>query len=78
MSNEQMQTVGKSFSEIAKDYHLKLSTCSEKIDLQQYGVKRASCVDKKRIERIIGCSIKSKKDTGQRPECGCIESVDRC
>lgn len=76
MSNEQMQIVGKSFSEIAKDYHLKLSTCSEKIDLEQYGIKRASCVDKKRIERIIGCSINSKKDTGQRPECGCIESVD--
>lgn len=76
MSIEQMQTVGKSFSEIAKSYQLKLSTCSEKIDLQKYGIMHASCVDKKRIERIVGCSIKSKKDTGQRPECGCIESVD--
>lgn len=76
ISNVQMQTIGKSFSEIAKNYSLNLATCSEVIDLQEYSIKRASCVDKKRIEQIIGCPIKSKKDSGQRPECGCIESVD--
>lgn len=76
IGDEQMRTIGKSFSKIAKDYSLELATCSEKIDLQEYGIKRASCVDKERIEQIIGCPIKSKKDSGQRPECGCIESVD--
>lgn len=76
IGDEQMRTIGKSFSEIAKGYSLELATCSEKIDLQEYGIKRASCVDKERIEHIVGCPIKSKKDSGQRPECGCIESVD--
>lgn len=76
IGDEQMRIIGKSFSEIAKDYSLELATCSEKIDLQKYGIKRASCVDKERIEQIIGCPIKSKKDSGQRLECGCIESVD--
>lgn len=76
IGDEQMRIIGKSFSEIARDYSLELATCSEKIDLQEYGIKRASCVDKERIEQIIGCPIKSKKDSGQRPECGCMESVD--
>lgn len=76
IGDEQMRTIGKSFSEIARGYSLELATCSEKIDLQEYGIKRASCVDKERIEQIIGCPIKSKKDSGQRPECGCMESVD--
>lgn len=73
---EQMQAIGKAFSEIAKKHRFKLATCSEKLDLQQFGIKRASCIDKNRIERIIGCSLNSNKDKGQRHECGCIESVD--
>lgn len=76
MNGEQMKMIGKAFSDIAGKYHLKLATCSEKIDLQELGITRASCIDKERIERIIDCSINSKKDSRQRSECGCIESVD--
>lgn len=76
INSEQMKMIGKAFSDIAGKYHLKLATCSEKIDLQELGITRASCIDKERIERIIGCSISSKKDSGQRSECSCIESVD--
>lgn len=76
ISCEQMKALGKAFSDIATKYHLKLATCSEKIDLQEFGITQASCIDKERIERVIGCSINSKKDSGQRLECGCIESVD--
>lgn len=76
ISSEQMQAIAESFSVIAKSCDLKLSTCSEKIDLQKYGIAHASCIDPKRIEKIIGCPIQAKKDAGQRLECGCIESVD--
>lgn len=76
ISHEQMQIIGQTFSRIAKSHSIKLTTCAEKIDLQQYGISHASCIDRKRIEEIIGCPIASKKDSGQRPECGCIESID--
>lgn len=76
ISYEQMQIIGQVFSKIARSYSINLSTCAEKIDLQQYGIGHASCIDKKRIEKIVGCPIASKKDSGQRPECGCIESID--
>lgn len=76
ISKTQMKAIGKAFSDIAVKHHLKIATCSEKIDLQEFGITRASCIDKERIERITGFSINSKKDLGQRLECGCIESVD--
>ena len=76
ISSVQMKEIGKAFSNIATKHHLKIAACSEKIDLQEFGITRASCIDRERIERITGCSINSKKDLGQRLECGCIESVD--
>ena len=51
---------------------LRLATCCEQIA----GVRRAACIDRERIEWLIGCPIEAKKDPGQRPGCGCIESVD--
>lgn len=74
--NEQMQVIAKAFSQIAQKHRIKLAACSEIIDLKEFGIKRASCIDKERIKRIVGCSLNLKKDTGQRHECGCIESVD--
>ena len=26
--------------------------------------------------RLLGCSLRAKRDPGQRPACGCVESVD--
>jgi hypothetical protein len=38
--------------------------------------RHSSCIDREKIEELIGVPITAKKDTGQRPACGCIESVD--
>ncbi len=76
VSDGMMRSVAKALSEIAKGFDLKITSCAEKIGLKKYGIEHASCIDKKRIEKILGCSINSKKDANQRPECGCIESVD--
>ncbi|MCL2481428.1 MAG: DUF1848 domain-containing protein [Spirochaetaceae bacterium] len=65
-----------SLSQIAKEFDLPLFTCSEKIDLSCYGVSHCSCIDKNKIEKIIGHPINAKKDPGQRKTCGCIKSVD--
>jgi hypothetical protein len=68
--------IGQGFSKIAKEYNLLLSTCSDEFDLSRYGIAKAACINQSLIENIIGCSIKAKKDTNQRPACRCIESID--
>lgn len=64
------------FSQIARSHQLELAACSENLFLNEYGIKAASCIDKNRIENIIGYSLNLKKDANQRPACGCMESVD--
>ncbi len=55
---------------------IKVVSCAEQMDLAQCGVEHSSCIDKRRIEEIIGCNIEVGKDKNQRAECGCVESVD--
>ena len=61
---------------VAADNGMTLSTCAEKVDLEQYGIKHNSCIDKELIEQILDCSIKITKDKNQRKECDCMESID--
>lgn len=51
-------------------------SCAERIDLFECGIEHNCCIDKQLIEDIIGCRIHTDKDKNQRPECGCVESVD--
>ncbi len=55
---------------------IELSTCAESLDLSAFGIRHGACIDQQMIERLLGCPIRAKKDPGQRPDCGCIESVD--
>lgn len=61
---------------IAGRYGLRIESCAERIALQDVGVAHGSCIDRKLIERVIGCRLKGKKDKNQRQECGCMESID--
>jgi len=63
-------------SGIARANGMSIATCAESLDLQHCGIGQNSCIDKELIEAIIGCPIKVKKDKNQRPECGCVESID--
>ncbi len=64
------------FVEIADRNGLYIDTCAETGDFEAIGVRHAQCIDKERIERIIGCRINVDKDTNQRKECGCVASID--
>ncbi len=55
---------------------IRVVSCAEQMDLSEYGVEHGSCIDKGRIEEILGCSIEVNRDKNQRPECGCVESID--
>lgn len=76
ISYENMDKIARGFSKIAKRNKIALETCCEAIDLSQYGIGHASCIDKKVIEALVGYSIKVKRDGNQREHCGCIESID--
>lgn len=64
------------FSQIAEEAGIYVDTCAEDIDLIKYGIRHAHCIDKERLESLGGYKLTVKKDKNQRPECGCIESID--
>lgn len=61
---------------IAGRYGLELETCCEPLELAQYGIGHARCIDASLLSRIAGRPIKTKKAPSQRPGCGCAQSVD--
>lgn len=76
IQSDAILAVAEGFSRIAAKYRLPLLTCAEAVDLEQFGIAHAACIDKRKVESIIGTAIEAKKDEGQRPACGCIASVD--
>lgn len=76
MTEAQMVYIAQKMAEIAEKYHLRIETCAEQIDLQEYGIAHGSCIDQKQIERLTGGSLKAEKDKGQREECRCVQSIE--
>lgn len=66
----------KCMASIANKYHMTLTTCAEMGDFSRYGVVHGSCIDKALLEKIGGFPLSAGKDHGQRPQCGCVESID--
>ena len=61
---------------IAKANGINMASCAESIDLSECGIEHNACIDKELVEQIIGCKLKVNKGKNQRPECGCVESID--
>ena len=59
-----------SLASIAHEHGLTIDICAEKMDLQEFGIGKACCVD----DRLLTKNI--KKDKNQRQECGCVSSID--
>ncbi len=76
LSREEMTEIAKGMSQIANSCGLTVETCAEQINLQDVGIRHGSCIDKKQIEKIAGCSLSAEKDKNQREACGCCESID--
>jgi hypothetical protein len=71
-----MLKLAKNFSDIANSNQISLETCCEQIDLGQFGIRHAACINKETIENIVGTAICSTKQPRQRPFCECMESID--
>jgi DNA repair photolyase len=76
ITGEIMLRIGERFAEIGDKYNLKISTCSEIVDLSAVGIEHAKCIDDRFISQIIGESLIIAKDKNQREECGCVTSID--
>ena len=67
----------KNIKEISEKNNIKLKSCSQDFDnITNIRVEKSACIDKERIQKILGYSIKEKKDKSQRKLCNCIESID--
>ena len=64
------------FAEAARQNGLRITACCEADDWTAQGVGRASCVDRARIEALLGCRLAVPPDGNQRSGCGCCRSVD--
>ncbi|MBP3657534.1 MAG: DUF1848 domain-containing protein [Clostridia bacterium] len=73
---EEMHALAAGLSEIAHGYGIAIHTCAEEIDLQQYGIGHARCVDDRLFERLLGRPLYAGRDRNQRKACGCAQSVD--
>jgi hypothetical protein len=60
----------------AWEHGLNAASCCEKGDLFPFGIRHAACIDKERIEKLLGCTLDLPADKNQRPGCGCAESID--
>ena len=74
-ASKQLQ-LSASLAGIAHGYGLKIDTCSEKIDLQQFGIEHARCIDDRLLSQLLACNLNVDKDKTQRLECGCVASID--
>ena len=61
---------------IANEYALPLFTCAEAIDLSEFGVQHAACIDAEKIGTLLGSPLPAIKDSAQRANCRCAQSVD--
>lgn len=76
ITNEEIAELSRFIGRTAKEFGLHPAACCEQEDLTQYGIARSSCIDQKRIEKIIGCPLQITPDKNQREACGCCASVD--
>lgn len=75
-STDRQTGMARELAAIAKGYGLKLETCCEPLELAEYGIGHARCIDGELISRISGWPVKAGKAPSQRPGCGCAQSTD--
>ena len=76
LSEAEMNELAANLSRIVRGSGVKLQTCSERVNLEQYGINHGACIDGKLIERITGKPVKVGKAKSQRSLCNCVESFD--
>ncbi len=61
---------------IAHGCGLAIDACAEQIEMGQYGIEQARCIDDRLLAELLGCGLNIDKDKNQRLGCGCATSID--
>ncbi len=61
---------------LAARCEIELCACCDPLLTEQCGIAAARCIDERLVADILGQPVRIKKDSGQRPGCGCAASVD--
>ena len=76
LSQSEMLKLATHLALIAKRYGITIQSCAEKIELASIGIQHGHCIDNVLIEDLLGVKLVVSKDKNQRPECGCVQSID--
>lgn len=68
--------IGKEFARIGRKYGIRIRTCCEGTDLEQYGADISGCMSQAVIERAIGNSLHVPKKKSVREACHCLLGND--
>ena len=61
---------------LAVDRGIRLKGCCDAFLTEHCALEQAHCIDAKQLSEILGYRLGAKKDPGQRPACGCSQSID--
>lgn len=75
-SVDEIINISAHISMVASHYGIRIQTCAEKIELESVGITHGHCIDSVLIEDLLGVKLVVSKDKNQRPECGCVQSID--
>lgn len=76
LNQSEMIELANALSSFARQYGMQIQSCAEKIELDSVGIKHGHCIDSVLIEDLLGVKLIVSKDKNQRPECGCVQSID--
>ncbi len=73
---EELQDLAAFMARTAREEGMEIQSCAEPAAIRESGILPGKCLDDDWLKAVFGLALTSKKDKGQRPECGCIPSVD--
>lgn len=76
LSYQEIRELGKQFGEIAQRYGVKVQTCAETIDLDDFGIEHGLCIDPKHLTHLTGQSIEWVSEKSKRENCSCADYRD--
>lgn len=72
----ELELLAGQLAEMAGRYGMRMAACAEEMEFGRTDIEHGACIDKSLIEELAGCELDAGRDKGQRPGCGCMESID--